>query len=90
VELFIEHGKFCLNSEVLDSISLGENQLVDFSEVISFRNITESSITSFSYKKVLFLQSQFGNSFPISFSLGGKFQWFKDLDSSFESIVLQG
>jgi hypothetical protein len=95
VILLVKHGKFGLNSEVFNGIwvtLLGKliDQLVDLAEIISLRNITKCSITSFSYKKILLLQSQLGDSLPISFSLWCEFKRLKNLDSFFETIVLQG
>jgi hypothetical protein len=86
-ELFVQNGEFGLNSEVVNSFL--SDELVDLSKIVSFRDVSKSSIASLSNIKILLLKSHLGNCLPVSLRLWSKLEWLENLDSSLQSIVLK-
>lgn len=77
-----------MNSEVVDAFL--SNQLVDFSKVISFGDVSKGSVASFSYDKVLLLKGHLCNMLPVCLSLGSQLKRLEDLNSSVEAFVFEG
>ena len=77
-----------MNSEVVDAFL--SNQLVDFSKVISFGDVSKGSVASFSDDKVLLLKGHLCNMLPVCLSLGSQLKRLEDLNSSVEAFVFEG
>jgi len=67
MELLVKNSKSGLNTEVISTFC--SDELVKLSQIVSLRNIAESSVASFSDIEILLLKCELGESFPVGFSL---------------------
>jgi hypothetical protein len=63
MELLVKNSEFGLDSEVFKALL--RNKLVDLSEVVGLRDVSESGIASFGNIQVLLLQGKLGESLPV-------------------------
>jgi hypothetical protein len=63
MELLVKNSEFGLDSEVFKALL--RNKLVDLSEVVGLRDVSESGIASFGNIQVLLLQGKLGEGLPV-------------------------
>lgn len=98
VELFIQNCEPGLNFVELNAFALAVrlvvfffvvvNHFVNFSEIGCLRNVSQSSITMFRDDNILVFQRQFGQSFPVGFSLRVHLDGVKDIGSLLQIVIL--